>query len=136
MKNQHSARISRREKRLTKRLARTAHSKNNGAMLAGGNEHFEVAERITATSSGGIGFFHRFVRQIGLPELIDADLNVFKQRSPYRESDHVLNIAYNVMCGGRTLDDIELRREDEAYMNSLGATRIPGSTTSGVFLRR
>jgi hypothetical protein len=136
VKQQQSAEIKRREKRLTKRLARKAHSKNSGVMLAGGNEHFEVADRMIATSSGGIGLFQRFVRQIGLPELIDADLNVFKQRSPYRESDHVLNIAYNVMCGGRTLDDIELRREDEAYMNSLSATRIPGSTTSGDFLRR
>jgi len=119
VKQNHSARINRRKKRLAKRLARTARSR-----------------RTVATSSGGIGLFHRFARQLGLPELIDADLNLFKQRSPYSESDHVLNIAYNVMCGGRTLDDIELRREDEAYMNSLGATRIPGSTTAGDFLRR
>ena len=29
---------------------------------------------------------------------------------PYHESDHVLNIAYNVLVGGQRLEDIELRR--------------------------
>jgi len=76
------------------------------------------------------------VRQIGLPKLIDEAVQVFKVHCPYRESDHVLNIAYNIVCGGRTLDDIELRRRDEAYMDALGAVRIPDPTTAGDFLRR
>ena len=93
-------------------------------MLAGGNEHYEVSERIQATSFGGIGLLHRMVRQIGLAELIDEQVEIFRGPSPYRVSDHVLNISYNVMCGGRTLDDLELRRCDEGYMDALGATRI------------
>jgi len=136
VKKNHSKRIQGRKLRLTERLARTSLPDQRGPVLAGGNEYLEVADRVVATSSGGIGVIHRLVRQIGLPDLIDADLNVFKVRSPYHESDHVLNIAYNILCGGRTLDDIDLRRQDEAYMNSLGASRIPGSTTSGDFLRR
>lgn len=105
-------------------------------MMAGSNEVFEVAQRIQATNHGGIGLIHRFVRQLELPQLIDTAVNVFRGPSPYRVSDHVLNIAYNVMAGGRTLDDLELRRQDEAYMDALGAPRIPDPTTAGDFLRR
>jgi hypothetical protein len=35
---------------------------------------------------------------------------------PYWESDHVLNIAYNVLLGGMRLEDIELRRNDEVFL--------------------
>jgi hypothetical protein len=59
-----------------------------------------------------------------------------KQHKPYHESDHVLNIAYNTLSGGTCLDDIELHRNDEAYMDSLGTERIPDPTTAGDFTRR
>ena len=48
----------------------------------------------------------------------------------------MLNIAYVVMAGGTKLEDLELLREDEAYMDLLGAPRIPDPTTAGDFLRR
>ena len=105
-------------------------------MLGGGNESFEMSERTVATAFGGLGLLHRLVRQVGLPKLIDATVQVFKGPSPYRVSDHVLNLTYNVVCGGKTLDDLEGLRHDEAYMNALGATRLPDPTTAGDFLRR
>jgi hypothetical protein len=40
------------------------------------------------------------------------------------------------MAGGTKLEDIELLRQDESYMDMLGAQRIPDPTTSGDFLRR
>ena len=55
---------------------------------------------------------------------------------PYHESDHVLNIAYNTLTGGTCLDDIELRRNDETFMDGLGVERIPDPTTAGDFTRR
>jgi len=48
----------------------------------------------------------------------------------------VLNIAYNVVCGGKVLEDIELRRNDEKYLDALGAESIPDPTTAGDFCRR
>ena len=136
MKRQHSEEIGRREKRLEERLARDSWPDNPGPVLAGGNEQFTMGERVRATAVGGIGLVHRLVRQIGLPKLIDDAVQVFKVHCPYTESDHVLNIAYNIVCGGRSLDDIELRRQDEAYLDALGAVRIPDPTTAGDFLRR
>ena len=61
---------------------------------------------------------------------------MFKFHLPYHESDHVLNIAYNALCDARCLQDLELRRQDEAYLNALGAPRIPDPTTAGDFCRR
>lgn len=55
---------------------------------------------------------------------------------PYHESDHVLNLTYNALLDGVRLEDIELRRNDEAFLDSLGAQRIPDPTTAGDFTRR
>ena len=136
MKQNHSEEIARRKAEIEGRLARDCWPSKGGRVFAGGNEELEVSRRTVATSMGGIGLVHRLVRQIGLPQLIDDAVRVFKAHCPYTESDHVLNIAYNIVCGGRTLDDIEQRRQDAAYMDSLGAVRIPDPTTAGDFLRR
>lgn len=55
---------------------------------------------------------------------------------PYTEADHVLNIAFNLMAGGTHLEHLELRQNDEAYLNLLSAQRIPDPTTAGDFCRR
>ncbi|MGH9198497.1 MAG: IS1380 family transposase, partial [Acidimicrobiia bacterium] len=67
---------------------------------------------------------------------INDTVELLKFHVPYHESDHVLNIAYNVLAGGTCLEDIERLRNDETYTNALGATRIPDPTTAGDFLRR
>jgi hypothetical protein len=105
-------------------------------MLSAKNIHYDVAERARAVDVGGIGLIHLLVQRLGLPELINSGLSVLKRHLPYFESDHVLNIAYNAMCGARCLEDIELRRNSEAFMDGLGAQRIPDPTTAGDFCRR
>jgi hypothetical protein len=37
----------------------------------------------------------------------------------YHESDHLLNAAYNVLSGGQRLEDIELWRQDESFLDVL-----------------
>ena len=60
-----------------------------------------------------------------------------KIHQPYFESDHILSIAYNILAGGQSLEDIDQnRRKDPAYMDGLGAERIPASTPERDFLRR
>ncbi|MEK0340441.1 MAG: transposase, partial [Nitrosopumilus sp.] len=79
---------------------------------------------------------HALATKLGLPEQIDSGLELLKVHLPYHESDHVLNLAYNVLCGGTRLEDIERLRHDTAYMNALGADLIPDPTTAGDFCRR
>ena len=85
---------------------------------------------------GGLAAAHQVVVQSGLVERIDQRLHLLRSHRPYHESDHVLNIAYNVLCGGRTLEDIELRRNDEVFLDALGVEAIPDPTTAGDFCRR
>ena len=79
---------------------------------------------------------HLLVRKLGLDQAIDRHLDLFKIHLPYHESDHVLNIAYNLLAGGTCLEHLELLRSDEAYLDALGARRIPDPTTAGDFCRR
>jgi len=105
-------------------------------MFTTGKVHYEIGASTDVMSYGGIGAVHRMVTQLGLVEKIDQELELLKVHLPYHESDHVLNLAYNVLCGGTRLEDIERLRHDVAYMNALGADLIPDPTTAGDFCRR
>jgi hypothetical protein len=105
-------------------------------MLKASNIHYELAERTAAMNCGGIGAMHLMVQRLGLVEDMDQHLHLLKVHLPYHESDHVLNLTYNLLAGGQHLEDIELRRQDEVFLNGLGAERIPDPTTAGDFTRR
>lgn len=105
-------------------------------MLGAGKIRVELGDKTRAISQGGIGFVHRLAHATGLVEAIDRRLHVLKIHRPYHESDHVLNLAYNAMCGGVRLEDIELRRNDEVYLDAIQTERIPDPTTAGDFCRR
>ena len=128
--------LGRRKRRIEKRLAGSILAPRPTPMLAARNIRYEVADRDHAVACGGIGAIHQMVQAVGLPEALNADLKLLKVHLPYHESDHVLNIGYNIVAGGTCLEDLELRRNDECYLDALGADRIPDPTTAGDFCRR
>jgi hypothetical protein len=97
---------------------------------------YEHSDRVRGLASGGIGAMHQLAQHTGLVDAIDRHVEVLRVALPYHESDHVLGIAYNVLAGGTCLQDIEQRRQDEVYLDALGAQRIPDPTTAGDFCRR
>jgi hypothetical protein len=105
-------------------------------MMAAANIRYELAEKVRGIAPGGIGAIHLLARKIGLIRDVDRDLHLLKRHLPYHESDHVLNIAYNLLAGGSRLEHIEVRRNDEVFLDALGAERIPDPTTAGDFCRR
>jgi hypothetical protein len=105
-------------------------------MFTAHNIHYQTGTRLRGITSGGIGAIHTLVRQLGLNTAIDERLHLLKMHLPYHESDDVLNVAYNALCDGTCLQDIELRRNDENFLDALGARRIPDPTTAGDFCRR
>jgi Transposase DDE domain group 1 len=125
-----------RKRKIQRRLDKTKFPNKPGPVLAGGNLRYEIAERVHGLSYGGISLFHQLARDLGLIDAIDTRLRLLKIRQPYSESDHVLNIAFNALCHGDCLQDIELRRNDVNYLDALGAQRIPDPTTAGDFCRR
>jgi len=125
-----------RKRRIEHRLAPRQWEDQPRPMMCGGNIHYELSGKIRATSYGGMGAMHTMVQGLGLVAEIDQHLELLKVHLPYHESDHVLNLAYNILAGGERLEDIELRRQDESFLNGLGARRIPDPTTAGDFTRR
>lgn len=125
-----------RKNRIARRLAPKQWEDQPRPMLKASNIHYEMSGRVNAVSCGGIGAMHLMVQRLGLIEAINQNLKLLKVHLPYHESDHVLNLAYNILAGGVRLEDIELRRQDENFLNSLDAQRIPDPTTAGDFTRR
>jgi hypothetical protein len=107
-------------------------------MFKDANVHYDMPhpDRAQGLDCAGLGAIQALVTKVGLADAIDERLHLFKRHLPYFESDHVLNIAYNLLTGGTTLKDIEQRRNHETYLDVLGAQRIPDPTTAGDFLRR
>jgi hypothetical protein len=128
--------LASRKRAILRRLDKTDLRGGERPMLTASNIHYEIAERGRGIGCGGIGAVHMLVRRLELAEAIDRRLQLLKIHLPYHESDHVLSIAYNVLCGGTCLQDLELRRNDAVFLDALGARRIPDPTTAGDFCRR
>jgi len=136
VRNTTHQKLARRKRRIARRLARRCGHSGDGPVFSARNIHYEVADRALGMACGGIGVIHQVARQSGLVGAIDKHVHVLKVHLPYQESDHVLNIAYNVLAGGSCLDHLELLRNNEGYLNAVGASRIPDPTTAGDFCRR
>ena len=128
--------LDRRKRRLARRLDPTDVRGADRPMFTAATSRYEIADRSRGLAHGGIGALHLLARRLGLIEAIDNRLHLLQAHRPFHESDHVLNLAYNALCEGTCLQDIELRRNDEVFLDALGARRIPDPTTAGDFCRR
>jgi hypothetical protein len=128
--------LRRRKHQILRRIENRPGPERERPMIAASNIHYELAERAQGLAAGGIGAMLLVARRTGLIADIDQHLHLLKRHLPYHESDHVLNIAFNILAGGRKIEHIELRRNDEVYLNALDAQRIPDPTTAGDFCRR
>jgi hypothetical protein len=124
------------KRRIERRLDKNVLPEVDQPMFSASNIHYEIGDRVRGVAHGGIGAIHLLARRIGLIDDIDRRLQVLKIHLPYHESDHVLNLAYNALCDGTCLQDLELRRNDEVFLDALGTRRIPDPTTAGDFCRR
>lgn len=124
------------KRRILRRLDKTKLPQDDRPQFAARNIDYEIGERCHGMGYGGLGAIQKMVQQIGLAEAIDRRLVLLKIHQPYHESDHVLNLAYNALCEGTCLQDLELRRNDEVFLDALGTRRLPDPTTAGDFCRR
>ena len=121
---------------ITRRLEAAVRPNMGGPVLGRANIAYELSQRTKATGHGGIGAIAKLIGHVGLAGEIDSSLDLLKLHKPYHESDHVLNIAYNALCGGQRLQDIEARRCDRVFLDGLGTESLPDPTTAGDFCRR
>src|SRR4051812_19908287 len=105
-------------------------------MFQAQNIHYDIAAKTKGLNAAGLGVFHLLEQRLGLADALNDRLHLLKRHVPYFESDHILNLTYNLLAGGQTINDLELLRNNELYLDILGAQRIPDPTTAGDFLRR
>src|SRR5258708_26470939 len=113
------------------RLRQKQWAEQSQRMFHDRNIHCEISDKAQGLHCGGIGAVHLLVQQLRLADAIDRDLHLLKRHLPYFESDHVLNLTYNLLAGGTCLQDLELLRNNENSLNVLDAQRIPDPTTAG-----
>jgi Transposase DDE domain group 1 len=131
-----TARLRAEQAAIGRRLERAVRPNPAGPVLGRANIAYEFSARAKATGHGGIGVIAKLIGEVGLAGEIDSSLDLLKLHKPYYESDHVLNIAYNILCGGQRLQDIEARRCDRVFLDGLGVESLPDPTTAGDFCRR
>jgi hypothetical protein len=124
------------KRRIRRRLRKKQWQEQRRRMFRDRNVHYEIADKTRGLHASGLGACQLLVQRLGLAQAIDRELHLLKRHLPYFESDHVLNLAYNFLVGGKTIEDLELLRNNETYLDALGARRIPDPTTAGDFLRR
>jgi Transposase DDE domain group 1 len=124
------------KRRIQHRLRKKQWDEQRRPMFQAPNIHYDIAAKTKALNGAGLGVFHLLEQRLGLADALNERLHLLKRHVPYFESDHILNLTYNLLAGGRTINDLELLRNNEVYLNILGAQRIPDPTTAGDFLRR
>jgi len=142
VKNNIAKKLARRKRNIVRRLKNANRNRfqysaqNDSPLLKSQKIKFELADKTQGICFGGIPLMIQFAQQVGLVDAIDKRLHLLKHHAPYHESDHVMNLVINTLCGGTCLEDIELRRNDENFLNALGVDAIPDPTTAGDFCRR
>lgn len=142
MNSRISKKLSKRKRKILRRLDKANRTKyrkaaeNAPPVFATGGLKYELSDRAQGVGQGGIPMMVSLSQRLGLTDAIDRRLKLLKFHLPYHESDHVMNFVINALCGGTCLEDIELRRNDENFLNALGADAIPDPTTAGDFCRR
>ena len=106
-------------------------------MLTCPNISYDVDDRNRGITNGGIGIIHQLVEKISPAGEINSCLELLKRHIPYHESDHVLNLAYNILSGGHCLQDIDLPKNfyQQAVINVDGTiSPIDGRCKKGMDL--
>lgn len=136
MKRSTHQKLAQRKHNILKRLDRKNHRDASGPMFSTANIKYELADKSRGMVCGGIGMIHQMVQRVGLAEAINTRVKLLKRHIPYFESDHVLTLAYNILCDGACIEDIERLRNDEVFLDALNVRTIPDPTTAGDFCRR
>ena len=113
MSKSRQQKLEKRKRQIERRLERRNWPEQPEPMFRARNIHYEVSEKTRGLEVGGIGAVQQVARASGLIEEIDGRLKLLKVHLPYHESDHVLNLAYNILAGGTCVEDLELLRNNE-----------------------
>jgi hypothetical protein len=136
VKNKKQKKHAQRQQNLHRRLAHKNFTASKKPLLGQLPIHYRLSERTRVLAYGGLGAIHTLITKLKLPQTINDHVQVFSRHLPYFESDHILSLCYNMLTGGKTLEEVNRLRRDEAYLDALAVRRVPAPSTAGDFLRR
>ena len=90
-------------------------------------------ERLTAHA--GIVLLRDFIERLGVPQMLDDNLQLKQRERGYPESENILSLCWNSLLGGRCLLDLNALRSDPGLATLLGVPSLLAPTTAGEFLR-
>lgn len=88
------------------------------------------------TGKAGVVLLRDFIDRLGLPKLIDDELDIKDRQRGYPESENVLSLCWNAILGGKSLLDLNVLRSDTGLPELLGVQSLMAPTTAGEFLRQ
>lgn len=135
MKDKVRLKLRERKRRLKRRNSRK-NGQSQTPVILPNTTKLELSEKQQAVTCGGLAPIMDLIKAVDLRQELNASASVLKLHLPYDEADHIFNISLNLLAGGTCLEHLEYRRNDEAYLDALGAVRIPDPTTAGDFCRR
>ena len=100
-------------------------------LFGSGRIHLEIGDGIRAICFDGSGVIRELINSFGVVHEIKHRLDLVKRHFPYRESDHILSVACNILCGRERHGDLNRLRSDVPYMEALGAKMIPSPNGGG-----
>jgi len=98
--------LNKSKRRIKRRLDKNNNSGCERPMITASNIDYEIADRTRAVAAGGVGAMQLVAKKLGLAKMVDQRLHLLKIHLPYHESDHVLNIAFNLLAGGQCLEHL------------------------------
>ncbi len=91
--------------------------------------------RDTLTGHAGLVLLRDFVEKLGVPQLLDEQIQVKARQRGYPESENILSLCWNSLLGGDCLLDLNRLRGDAGLPDLLGVKSFLAPTTAGEFLR-
>ena len=128
--------LDRRKRSIARRIRNRPGVERAEPMIAASNIRYEIAEKGRAIAPGGIGAIHLLARKIGLVHDIDRGPPP-PQAAPALSRERPRPVHRLQPPGRRQPPGTPGGpRNDEVYLDALGAERIPDPTTAGDFCRR
>src|SRR4051794_26981062 len=88
------------KRRIKHRLRKRSWQEQRRRMFPDRNIHYDVAHKVRGGRFGGLGTCLLLAQGLALADAVDADLHLLKRPLPCHDSDHVLNLTYNILVAG------------------------------------
>jgi hypothetical protein len=109
----------------------------NKPTVIGKAANFNICFRqVSLASHAGAVLLKDFIDQLGVADLLDAEVHVKQRERGYSDAAAILGLAWNLILGGDGLSDLNVLRGDQGTLALLGLDALIAPTSAGEHLRK